>query len=546
MTTSEEQNTLSLETSSSNEQFTRIAMRIESGEIRIPHFQRGIVWDTKKTAALLDSVLKNVPFGKITFWESTLSLADDRLIIPTTRSESFSVFKYILDGQQRITSLYKTFNASIPEYKDYRKIYVDATINPKTFTLDALAFFKPSNENPKHFPVYMLFDENPKLRALLREMSFEVEEQDNLFDYKERLSNFYVHYDTVKTEHQEVAASVFVAINNGSSKLTETDIMAAILFDQNSDWYFHSKAELLRRETESRGFEITPKRQLQLLSLISFGDYQAKFIPQLTPREVIPFWGRFRIAINQAIDYLKTDLKINKMSDLFSDSLFNTIFFFFFRNRRNPNLIQRKNIHKLILSRGLLSKYKTSTVTAVKQDVQLIPLIIQDESISIEPPLRYRTEEERHDVVAMGDFKKVSTLPYYPKCFLLLLGLKEPKSIENGLPVFGHGTEQINNVERHHIFPKSTHGDASDNIFNIMLLDSASNNAIGNNHPSAYLTKERYDSDEEFRAILERHFIGRDEIIDIERDDLESFKLHRMIRMMDYLNSFYVESRNAQ
>ena len=135
-----------------------------------------------------------------------------------------------------------------------------------------------------------------------------------------------------------------------------------------------------------------------------------------------------------------------------------------------------------------------------------MPRIIAGESIALDAPLRYGTDEEKKDVLAMGDFKKVSSLPYYSKCFLLPLGMVEPKSIISGLPVFNNGTERINSVERHHIFPKSTHGAESDNIFNIMLLDSASNNAIGNNHPSGYLTLERFNkmlnSDKYFIATL--------------------------------------------
>ena len=98
---------------------------------------------------------------------------------------------------------------------------------------------------------------------------------------------------------------------------------------------------------------------------------------------------------------------------------------------------------------------------------------------------------------------------------------------------------QGNTTHVHHIFPKSTHGVESDNIFNIMLLDSASNNAIGNNHPSAYLTLERFNEDAQFREILHSHFIGLDEIVDIQNNDLESFKRHRMTKIMDYISNLF-------
>ena len=62
--------------------------------------------------------------------------------------------------------------------------------------------------------------------------------------------------------------------------------MAAILFDQEADWYFHSKSKQLMEETTARGFEMKPKRQLQLLCIIFFGDYQTKFIAQLSPKKL--------------------------------------------------------------------------------------------------------------------------------------------------------------------------------------------------------------------------------------------------------------------
>ena len=91
-----------------------------------------------------------------------------------------------------ITGLYlqlKHFHAlGRRKYCDYRKIYVDLTVSPKVFTLEPLSFFKHSNDNPKHFPIYMLFSEN--LRNLVRGMDFEDEEENNLFDYKEKFDNF--------------------------------------------------------------------------------------------------------------------------------------------------------------------------------------------------------------------------------------------------------------------------------------------------------------------------------------------------------------------
>ena len=53
-----------------------IEMRIESGEIKIPQFQRDFVWNLKDTAELFDSIIKGYPIG--TFNRKDEDLKRDR------------------------------------------------------------------------------------------------------------------------------------------------------------------------------------------------------------------------------------------------------------------------------------------------------------------------------------------------------------------------------------------------------------------------------------------------------------------------------------
>ena len=533
--------TFHLNTSKGSDDFSFFESRIESGEIRIPHFQRGLVWDLKKTANLLDSILKKVPFGKITFWETRAVLNEDRgvkgVILSPNGTEP-SVYRYVLDGQQRITSLYRTLKANEDMHKKYRDLCVDITVDPNVLTLDSLVHVIKNTDNPKFVPVYKIF--TGTYSDFITEVNPTSNEMNNLLAYKEKLK-ISIEYDSIQTEDQEIAANIFVAINNGSSRLTETDMMADILFDGLSNWYFYPKSEELKIETANKRFEIGAKKQLQLLALISdSGDYTVSSIFKLTPSFVIPNWQKFKQAIHRTIDYIKADFKIQKSNDLFAETIFNTLFYFFYLNNANPNIGQRKSIHKLVIAGGLSGSYKTSTLTTVKKDMLQIEAIVKNEPIEVSSPLRFFSLDEKQDILNMGAFKKVSNLPYFANCFLIILGMTDPKSIKNGLPIFNNSTERINFVERHHIFPKSTHGNNSDNIFNIMLLDSFSNNGIDNNHPSTYLTTENFHHDADFREILKGHFIGIDEITDIERNDLESFKRHRMTKIMEHIHLLFI------
>lgn len=44
--------------------------RIASGDIRIPAFQRGYVWEPSQVAFLLDSLYKGFPIGTIFLWKT--------------------------------------------------------------------------------------------------------------------------------------------------------------------------------------------------------------------------------------------------------------------------------------------------------------------------------------------------------------------------------------------------------------------------------------------------------------------------------------------
>lgn len=85
--------------------------RIVSGDIRIPAFQRNFVWEPDQIAFLLDSIHKKFPIGILIFWrtDKRLNCEKDlgRFSLPEPRKD-YPV-NYVLDGQQRITSLFSVF-----------------------------------------------------------------------------------------------------------------------------------------------------------------------------------------------------------------------------------------------------------------------------------------------------------------------------------------------------------------------------------------------------------------------------------------------------
>lgn len=105
---------------------------LKRSEYQIPTFQRDVVWEKENVKKLWDSIYKFYPFGSILIWKTDLKLHKHKSIGGHEIDDSFnrSQYRYILDGQQRTTSLLLSlFGGKIKGRKDFDPaLYVDLTI----------------------------------------------------------------------------------------------------------------------------------------------------------------------------------------------------------------------------------------------------------------------------------------------------------------------------------------------------------------------------------------------------------------------------------
>src|SRR5947209_14846370 len=94
---------------------SQMMSRILNGEVRIPSFQRGFIWDADRVAHLLDSMYKGYPFGTLLFWRTKTPLKTERRLGPFQLPEPKVDYPidYILDGQQRTTSIFGVFQSQL-------------------------------------------------------------------------------------------------------------------------------------------------------------------------------------------------------------------------------------------------------------------------------------------------------------------------------------------------------------------------------------------------------------------------------------------------
>ena len=86
--------------------------QIDLGSVALPEFQHGYVWHREQVQSLMDSLYHKHPVGSLLVWETRTEAAPARGDAPL----SAGTVKLLLDGQQRITSLYGIVRGTPPPF----------------------------------------------------------------------------------------------------------------------------------------------------------------------------------------------------------------------------------------------------------------------------------------------------------------------------------------------------------------------------------------------------------------------------------------------
>lgn len=84
---------------------------IRKSDIVLPEFQREYVWSRDQAKRLIDSLHKEYPVGSLPFWKTNNPSALKNI---DNLPEKLGLLQVMLDGQQRLTTLYMLINGSIP------------------------------------------------------------------------------------------------------------------------------------------------------------------------------------------------------------------------------------------------------------------------------------------------------------------------------------------------------------------------------------------------------------------------------------------------
>lgn len=196
--------------------------RVRSGRIRIPAFQRPLRWGQNDHQLLLDSVLRGFPAGVFLFWKRPAPPA--RVVLGPWSAEvgSSPDAWWVVDGQQRITSLTGTLLHPDPlqpaspfafYYDLAREEFVHAT--------------PVSTERPEWVPVNRLVDA-ADLGIWLAQSGLDVARQRQAYEVGRRLREYEIVGYLVDSPDERALRAVFDRANTSGKRMMGKDVFQAL------------------------------------------------------------------------------------------------------------------------------------------------------------------------------------------------------------------------------------------------------------------------------------------------------------------------------
>ncbi len=526
-----------------SKKYSDLISEIQKGIIKIPKFQRDFVWSIEKTSKLLDSILKGYPIGTFILWQTNERINHIKnvgnLDIPHTPDGT--KVQYVLDGQQRITSLYAAYLGAkiqkVGEKKitDYSDIVVnlDADINENG---DQVISAEPTGERYISLNTVLNFS-----YSKAKELSdrFTEEELERIDSYSTAFKTYEFSTVVLRKEDIDSAIEVFTRINTGGQTLTLFEIMSAKTYDEEQNFDMQAKwAEFTKELKEIKYESISSSIVLSVLSLVlsRTQECKRKTILALDKQDMINTWDKVISVLKESIDYLRTTYRIPVSHLLPYDSLLVPFAYFFYHKQDRPEGEQRKYLEEFFWRMSLSFRYSSSTESRLAQDIKRIDVILTGE------------RPEYSDIKVFLDSPQAlietnfSAGNSYCKAILCLLAYQEPKDFrDNGRVILDNSWLKVANSKNyHHFFPKAyLKGKTvlnSNSLINITLVsDHLNKRKIGAKPPSVYI-RDFADQNSEINTALSSHFIDIKNY-GIESDDYRQFLTSRANKIFTHLKS---------
>lgn len=478
--------------------------KIWDGNIKIPDFQRPFVWDYEQVVKLLDSIYNDYPVGSILLWKTKEKLNSLRNIggIKLPEKDAEDPINYVLDGQQRLSSLFAVLHHDAEEVvketskvgiEDYERFDIYFDLKEESFIhrsdlpdIKSNNLFKSDEvDEHRYFKI-----NNMREPTIYREKARQLPEK--YVEVADRLINKFENYEvpvvTVKGREKSEVGTIFERINNTGTDLNTLDLMIA--WTWSSDFNLRQEIKDTLDRLDEKGFgELREKVILQCISAISEGKVSTDHILDSLkdPNRIEKKIDALKSSLGKTIDFLRNEFNAFDLS--FLPSSFQIIpLVYFFSQVKRLNQYQSEKAKEWFWRTSFTSRYRDATNYRVHEDISFFEDLSSGQDVSLDS---YATDVGTESFFSNHKFHKAASVT---KAFILMLAKRNPKDLLSGRTISIEDTFSDDaSSEYHHVFPReylrsSGYEEKQINcLSNVCILSAASNREIGTNPPSEYL-----------------------------------------------------------
>jgi uncharacterized protein with ParB-like and HNH nuclease domain len=361
-----------------------------NSEIYLPHIQRPFVWDKEQMSRLFDSLMRGYPIQTMLFWKTREEIKarkfmdiinpeiDLHTLYEPNKSE-FGIEKvFVLDGQQRIQTLFCLYNGKIKDTNNGSSLeaYIDITSDKIDEQTNQIYNIKFLTENTtQNLPLFRLKDLISKYERKSAEdiSDFVNEELDKVLneeDGQKRLREKIVRKNisrmrAILTEENffwieeldglandypyNTVLEIFVRVNSGGTKLDGSDLMFAAMKELSANIEENLENISEQLSNGSLSFEIEVILKCILLINHKGATVNPKKFSGLDGKELVTKidteWDtKYNPAFQALRDFIVNDLKIDNTKIIRSYNSLVPIFEYFYHNvsPSQPNILRLK------------------------------------------------------------------------------------------------------------------------------------------------------------------------------------------------------------
>lgn len=503
-----------------------LVSKIHRGELRLPEMQRRYVWRSTRVRDLLDSLYRGYPSGAILLWDTDEAVPLQEFAVAQDHNPYQST-RLLLDGQQRLTSLYAVTRGQPVEVRG-RKKPIELLFNLEH--PDELAVVTEVNEDDdddedliedeadssedellRRFEKMTFVVATKKLQGLphwvkvsevfgtdedapfLERAGVERVSDPRFKKYSQRLArlrgirNYVYRMDVLeRTMSYEEVTEIFVRVNSLGAKLRSSDLALAQI---TAKWRNSLKTfQDFQDQCARAGFDLD--LGLHLKTLVSFATGQSRFLTvgNLSVETLQAGWKEAVRGTEFAINFLKSNVGIESPALLSSPFLIVALAYFGHKRDFDITPEESDDLRFWALAANAKGRFsRGSSETILDQDLTLI----RQGGSAQELLDRLRLQVGRLDVTPEELGGRNQRSAFFKTMFLAFrsAGAKDWRS--NLAISLDHSGAQ-DRLQFHHIFPKAVlkhkfTAREADDISNLAFISGKTNRAISDKAPAIYL-----------------------------------------------------------